>query len=269
MTATIPVPQVTVREAVATVEDRDFRYWESGSGDPIVFLHRGSGPRWSRTHDLLAAGHRVIMLEMPGFGSSSAEGITTAEEYATCVRRALAQLVEGRYHLVGNSFGGLVAAWISVRFPDEVESVTLIAPAIHLPEGFRIEASAEVFDMIDSVEAKYPERHYARPLDDAAKVRYLTLVKGLMTPDDPDLLAGLGRSRVPTLVMFGTDDQIISPELGRKYPVLNPAFFLTFVYDAGHAVDGDRPEALADALTRFTEYTFDHLVERRTTLVHP
>ena len=59
---------------------------------------------------------------------------------------------------------------------------------------------------------------------------------------------------VPTLVLFGTLDGLIPPEMGRLYKERIPHSFLVYVYQAAHAIQWDRPdiyvELVADFLTR-------------------
>jgi pimeloyl-ACP methyl ester carboxylesterase len=46
---------------------------------------------------------------------------------------------------------------------------------------------------------------------------------------------------------------MIPPEMGRIYREIMPNCHLVFVYDAGHAIDGDRPEAFASIVSDFLE----------------
>ncbi|MEE6165834.1 MULTISPECIES: alpha/beta fold hydrolase [unclassified Mycolicibacterium] len=257
------------RESTVTVDGQTVRYWEAGSGRPIVFLHRGSGPLWSPTHDLLSDSHRVIMVQLPGFGTSDYVPTGTTKDYAALVHQAAREIADGSYDLVGNSFGGLVAAWIAVQFPADIRSVVLVGPGIFVRPAQPIVATEETFDRITALEKAHPDRHYPQPLSSETKVKHLEVLQHLLVPEDPELLAGLATLRVPTLVIFGTEDQITPPDFGRKYPALNAAIFLSFVYDAGHAVDGDRPESLAHTIGLFTEHGFDYLIERGRTLLFP
>ncbi|OSC23649.1 hypothetical protein B8W69_23315 [Mycobacterium vulneris] len=268
-TTATAIGAVQTRESAITVDGYTVRYWEAGSGRPIVFLHRGSGPLWSPTHDLLSASHRVIMIQLPGFGNSDYVPAGTTKDYAALVHRAALEIAGGSYDLVGNSFGGLVAAWMAVQFPADVRSVILVGPAIFVRPGMSIDATEEAFDRITALEKAHPERHYPQPLSSETKVKHLQVLQRLLVAEDPELLAGLATLSVPALVLFGTEDQITPPDFGRKYPALNAAIFLSFVYDAGHAVDGDRPESLAHTIGLFTEHGFDYLIERGRTLLFP
>lgn len=69
--------------------------------------------------------------------------------------------------------------------------------------------------------------------------------------------------QVPALVVIGTRDRVVPPEMGRIYKRLLPRCQLLFVYDAGHAVAADRPEAFAEAALDFLAHYEQYVVSRR------
>jgi pimeloyl-ACP methyl ester carboxylesterase len=81
-----------------------------------------------------------------------------------------------------------------------------------------------------------------------------------------DAMRGL---QVPVLVVFGTGDRVIPPEMGRVYRRLLPRCQLLFVYDAGHAVSGDRPEAFTEAVADFLARHEQYVVSDRSTVLFP
>ena len=76
---------------------------------------------------------------------------------------------------------------------------------------------------------------------------------------DEELEAKLGDIPCPTLVVFGTDDRLVSREAARVYAERIPNANLSLVYDAGHVISADRPDALTRAVADY--------VERRDTFV--
>jgi pimeloyl-ACP methyl ester carboxylesterase len=60
--------------------------------------------------------------------------------------------------------------------------------------------------------------------------------------------------KAPTLVLFGTRDELIAPESGRIYARRIPNCFHTLVYDAGHDIASDRPQALHGLVRDFLEH---------------
>src|SRR2546423_933557 len=78
---------------------------------------------------------------------------------------------------------------------------------------------------------------------------------------DPDLEGKLSGLSMPVLVLFGTEDQVIPTEMGRIYREKLPNCQLVFVYDAGHALDAERPEAFASVVLDFLDRREGFLVK--------
>lgn len=117
------------------VQGARIRYLVTGPSDgpPIVLLH-GIGRSledWQLQHPLLDAGHRVISLDLPGFGlSSRMPVVTTLGSLADGVWATLTALgVTRPVQLMGNSLGGAVAMRMTVDEPDRVGTLTLVSSA--------------------------------------------------------------------------------------------------------------------------------------------
>lgn len=74
---------------------------------------------------------------------------------------------------------------------------------------------------------------------------------------------------LPTLVLFGTLDRSIPPEMGRIYREMMPNCHLVLVYDAGHAIDMDRPEAFASVVEDFLQRHEGFIVTAQSSLIYP
>ena len=68
---------------------------------------------------------------------------------------------------------------------------------------------------------------------------------------------------------FGTVDRVIPPDMGHLYKELMPNCHLVFVYDAGHAISTDRPEAFTEVVTDFLERHEAFVISRTETVIHP
>ena len=76
-------------------------------------------------------------------------------------------------------------------------------------------------------------------------------------------------STCPTLVLFGTEDRLIPTEMGPIYREIMPNCHLCYVYDAGHHIDADRPEAFASVVCDFLERHEQFVVTRTSSLINP
>ena len=214
---------VASREGFVETDGLHIRYMEAGEGTPLVHLHGAGGLRLNPSHDLLAQKFRVIVFEMPGFGAS-AENTRTASmrELAATMAKAAAALDLDRFNLMGTSFGGKAALWLALEQRERVPALVLEAPAAIRPAGAE-PPSGSPEEMARRLYA-HPERLPAiPPPDPAVQAKTRQLVGRLRGPDrDTDLERQLADLATPTLVLFGTVDRVIPPEMGHLYKELMP-----------------------------------------------
>ena len=258
------------REGLVEADGFRIRYMEAGQGTPLVHLHGAGGMRLTPGYDLLCRHHRMVAFEMPGFGSSPENTRTrTMAELAATMAMAVRDLGIDKFNLMGTSFGAKVALWLAVQRPERVEALVLEAPAaIRLAGSEPSSGSPE--EMARRLYA-HPERLAPLPVPDLAiQAKTRALVARLRGPDrDADLETQMHRLPTPTLVLFGTLDHVIPPEMGRFYRELLPNCHLVFVYDAGHAISTERPEAFAEVTVDFLERREAFVVSRTETVIHP
>lgn len=87
-----------------------------------------------------------------------------------------------------------------------------------------------------------------------------------MGDDAADLLPSLSCA---TLSVFGQEDRLVSREAGGLWKGQVPNCNICYVYDAGHAVAVDRPDALANVVADFMERRETFIVENRSSLINP
>jgi pimeloyl-ACP methyl ester carboxylesterase len=258
------------REGYVEADGFRIRYMEAGEGSTVVHLHGAGGLRLTRGHDLLSRQFRIIVFEMPGFGTSPENNRTRdVPELAATMAKAIAALGLDQFNLMGTSFGGRTALWLAAQQPEQVRSLVLEAPAAIRPAGSQPPAGSPE-EMARRLYA-HPERVSPMPMPDpAVREQQARLVARLRGPDrDPELEARLQRLAVPTLVLFGTVDRVIPPDMGHFYKELMPNCNLVFVYDAGHAISADRPEAFAEVVADFIERREAFVISRTETVIHP
>jgi pimeloyl-ACP methyl ester carboxylesterase len=114
------------------------RVLEAGEGPPVLLVH-GSGMTASTWAPLIPdlAGHRLILLDLPGFGLSDAldyGGRSLREHAVAQLTSLLAALELERVPVIGTSLGGMWALCLAVDAPDRVTAVaSLGVPAVALP----------------------------------------------------------------------------------------------------------------------------------------
>jgi 2-hydroxy-6-oxo-octa-2,4-dienoate hydrolase len=209
-------------------------YLEAGSGPPVVLVH-GSGPgisayaNWRLTIPALAAQHRVLALDMVGFGFTERPH-DVAYDMATWTRQLLGFLDAlgiDRAHLVGNSFGGALALRFATEHPDRVDRLVLmgsvgvpfdITDGLDAVWGYEpsVQAMRELLDIFawsrDLVTDELAQVRYAASIEPGVQEAFAAMfpaprqrwVDAMVTADDR--LVTLAH---PTLVVHGRDDRVI------------------------------------------------------------
>jgi pimeloyl-ACP methyl ester carboxylesterase len=112
-------------------------FFVAGAGTPVVMLHSSlsSKSQWTALGEQLASRFRVIALDLCGYGDNAlpATGASfTLDEEVRLVMDRLDHLGEAhsRVHLVGHSYGGLVALRFAQCRSDRVASLSLYEPVV-------------------------------------------------------------------------------------------------------------------------------------------
>ena len=105
----------------------------SGMGPPLVLIHgiATDSRIWSPVVPQLARSHRVITVDLPGFGRSApvGEGFELDAVAAAIVDGLSAAGMAPPFDLVGHSLGGAVAIQLAADHGELLSSLTLVAPA--------------------------------------------------------------------------------------------------------------------------------------------
>jgi pimeloyl-ACP methyl ester carboxylesterase len=261
---------VGFREGFVEADGFRIRFMETGEGTPLVHLHGAGGMRLTRAHDLLSRRYRVIVFEMPGFGQSGENTRTqSVRQLGSTMGAAMRNLGAERCNLLATSFGARVALWMASQEPERVPALILEGPAAIRPAGHRPPSGTP--EEIARIIFAHPERLGPLPVvDPDVMAKQRALVGRLRGPDrDEELETRMRGLATPTLVLFGNLDRAMPPEMGRHYKALLPNCHLVFVYDAGHEISTERPEAFAEVTEDFLERHEAFVISRSETVIHP
>ncbi len=107
---------------------------QAGRGPVLLALHGLGGTKASflPTLALLSRTHRVVAIDLPGFGDSvkPLRAAYDARYFAGVVTDLLDTLGIDRAHIAGNSMGGRIALETALRSPDRVDRLVLLSPAM-------------------------------------------------------------------------------------------------------------------------------------------
>lgn len=274
-----------------TVDGVRLHYLDQGAGFPIVLVH-GNGVTSedfvaSGLVSALAASHRVIVFDRPGFGYSDRPRnvVWTAEAQARLLLQALALIGAARPLVVGHSWGSLVAADIALQAPEAISGVVLMSgyyrptvrldaallagPAIPLlGDVLRFTLSPALARLMlpqllkalfapapvsERFTTDYPISLSLRP----SQLRAAAAEAALMTKEAARLSARLPGLATPTLVVAGQGDRIIDSWNQTAWLASQVAGSeLLTLEGAGHMVHHTAGDEVAAAIRDFAAHCF-------------
>ncbi|PYB68225.1 alpha/beta hydrolase [Thermoplasma sp. Kam2015] len=212
-------------------------YLERPGSYPLVFLHGlgGSGNNWLRLDRFLDQRFRMICFDLLGHGRSDKPRIEyTIEVQASAVMDALNRMGIDRFTLVGNSYGGWISLYITVK-KKSPDYLVLVDSAGLNPTIAEIgdEALDKFVEKVMSVEDGNDEYIIRNIAINNSREEWK------MKEDD------LRSIKVKTLIIWGTADNVLSIEYGRKFHELIKNSDLFEIPYARHTPQISHPQIVA------------------------
>lgn len=270
----------------ASLSGSTVNYVDIGEGPALVFIHGLSGcwQNWLENIPSFARSHRVIALDLPGFGCSPMpQEQITIRGYAAVVDELLDSLGIERAVVVGNSMGGFIGAELAIELSSRIEKLVLVSAAglttmeRHNDRVFAgLQRAENVLGMAAAWAATRSEGLSRRPglrkalmLAVAAHPDRLPApliaeqVRGSGKPGFMDALYALGtyhledrldRIEIPTLVVWGAKDWLVPVRDADRFVSAIGANATKLVYsDTGHVSMLERPARFNADVEHFLE----------------
>lgn len=272
------------------LDDPRIAYIDVGTGSSAVVLVHGLASNagfWRYNVGPLAERHRVIAVDLPGYGRSekSADYPYTLSFYAESLRRLIEELGLERVTVVGQSMGGQIAMILALEHPEVVDRLVLASPAgvetfepgegewlrnVYSIEGIRTtpedlirrNLTINFYRWDDRLEWMVEERaRLAKSTEEFDQFAHAVKESVGAMLDEPTA-PYLERITQPTLVVHGRYDGLIpNPYLhpGRAEDVFReaeariPRATRVVIDDAGHLVMIERPEAFNEVVLEWLE----------------
>jgi pimeloyl-ACP methyl ester carboxylesterase len=222
-----------------------------GEGDPLLFLHGGERASTSLPFiQALAKTFRVYAPVHPGFGES--ERTASFDSVGDLVYHYLDVLdVLGleRVHVVGHSFGGWIAAELAVGHQHRIERLVLVnAMGIKVEQVTLLNLFMLPIKKMVRLLYSDPPVAVSTPVlsDREALARYVW-----QRLYDPKLRDRLRRIKIPALVVWGEEDELLPQEYGRVFAASIPNARFVSVEGLGHALRAEQNARLVKTLTAF------------------
>ena len=251
-----------------------FHYYDEGDGEVVVLLHgsgTGASGHTNFKNNFIAlknAGFRVILPDLPGYGFSSKPDneIYTLEYFNKKLIQLLDALSIQRFSLLGNSLGGALSIGLSLKYPDRVSKLIVMAPGgIEDREVYdvmpgikklltdflggnmdqkKIEGLLELFPFDSSIVTK-------EMIDERMEILPLMNSQVMATMDIPNMESDLSKITQPVLAFWGMNDQFIPVSGAMKIGSGCPNAQIMLFSQCGHWVMIEQEKAFNDACINF------------------
>lgn len=255
---------------------------EMGRGPPILFLHglAGSSYTWRFIAAGLAASHRVIALDLRGFGRTEKpfDLAYSPADHAAVVRAFITERRLANLTLVGHSFGGMVSLMLALDRslePHRISRLVLLnAPAYPQPFSPMIEllrAPVLPYVMLNIVPPEVPTilsfamekmglaRVHQRDIDIYADPLHqpggphalIQTARQIVPPDFSHMITRYATITKPTLVMTCREDQVVPATSALRLSRAIPRSRLVVLEGCDHILPEQAPQAVIAEMKRF------------------
>jgi pimeloyl-ACP methyl ester carboxylesterase len=255
------------------LEDVELEYEVHGTGEPVVLIHGSvvadtylpmlSEPALSR--------YKLLRYRRRGFGNSThPTSVISIRDQANDCLRLLRKLSIPRAHVVGHSYGGVIALQLALDHPEAVHSLAVLEPAL-----VGIIPNSAQFSALEPVVETYQNRHKQAALeaflqlvagpnwrewfdrlpgsfemaladaDNFFRVELPALSEWQFTPDDAS------RIHQPMLAVLGAESAPVFPEIQKLVLSWFPQARPVTIPRANHMLQASEPRAVAEALADF------------------
>ena len=260
-------------------------YLDSGQGPPIVLIHGlgGSLWQWEYQQAALSGPHRLITLDLLGSGYSDKPDIEyTPQVMLEFFRGFLDALGIQRASLIGNSMGAGVAVGMALNYPDRVDRLVLIdglpdhvrdrttSPmlkrAIDPPVPVWLMKVGNIFTgrgttrrILEEI-VHDPTLLTPAVIDRSTRNRAggemigpaISLARNLSLWEN-GFAKRIGEVRHRTLIIWGAEDRLFPPQVGRDLKAMIPGSSFELISNAAHIPQWEQPQAVNPLLLKFLE----------------
>jgi 2-hydroxymuconate-semialdehyde hydrolase len=246
-----------------------------GAGEPVVLIHGfpTSGHLWTEVVPFVPAGHRVVVVDLLGYGRSDRPRTrpVTIHAHADRTIQLFDTLGIREACVVGHDIGGGVAQSMAVRYPDRVSRICLVdsvafdgwpgrevrlARAVlpvarHLPPAWLLPLlrGGLLRGYADHERGAHSVAHYVRPFGGTEGRD--TLVRHLVELDATEtvgLAPHLKEVDRPAAIVWGEDDPFLPTAIARRLREAIPHATLDIISGTRHFTPEEAPRRIGDVL---------------------
>ena len=212
------------KEMVKYITDKNQKYLhigkDLGHGEVVVMLHgiESSSNYWDNIAPSIAENHRVICIDLLGFGKSP-KPLNIAynlSDQVTWLNNTLSFLGLNKISLVGHSLGSIVALAFAQKYPNKVKELILFSPVLIPPDQSNSKRfllnKIKLIDTISDTSLLYS--HTAKAIGGKRLQKYIPSMRTInnaVKNQDISLLISTKKS-ISTKILYGSNDQLIDED---------------------------------------------------------
>jgi pimeloyl-ACP methyl ester carboxylesterase len=237
-----------------------FKYIEEGQGEPLILLHGlfGALSNFKPLIDGFRNSYKVIVPMLPLFELDLLH--TSVGGLQKFLNKFIERMNYNAIHLLGNSLGGHVALVHVLKQPERIKSLILTGSSGLFENGMGdtypkrgdyeyIKTKTELTFYDPATASKeLVDEVYAIVNQRAKAIKIIALAKSAIRNNLGDELKSIQK---PTLLIWGNNDTITPPFVGREFQRLIPQSELHFIDRCGHAPMMEQPEEFNQLLRTF------------------
>lgn len=273
--------QSMLNQKLQRIDSLDISYVEAGDtnqSEAVIMLHGfpTSSYLWRNIMPDVSIMHRVIAIDLPGYGESSKalDVSYSLNFYTQILERFFGELNINKVHLVVHDLGGPIGMHWAVRHKQSIKSlifmntiiyskigwgVILFTAAIKLPllrdyvssnSGIKFAMRLGTLNSLSDADLEKYTESFADKVSKKALIKSAgnISIKGLKEIEE-----GISSFDVPTLIIYGEDDRIL-PTIERTVKMIKadlPQAKVVSIPDCGHFLQEDCPEVIKEHLLDF------------------
>jgi len=222
--------------------------------------------RWQKVKELLEEkGVEVLVLDLPGFGITPSPNIAWGrDDYINWVFQKIKEKNWQKFNLLGHSFGGGLSAKIAAAFPEMIEKLILLSPAIIKRRSIKtylfywVAFLGKKIFSLPGFRKFQPQAQWL--VYKLAGTRDYYVADGMMKEvmkkiwEEEPLEGLLEKIQIPTLVLWGKRDDVLPLKDAYLIKEKIRDSELKIISKARHSPHREAPEELAEAIIQFLKY---------------
>jgi 2-hydroxy-6-oxonona-2,4-dienedioate hydrolase len=237
-----------------------FKFIEEGEGEPLLLLHGlfGALSNFKDLVDFFSKHYKVIVPILPLFDLDILH--TSVGGLEKFVFRFIELRNYRNIHLLGNSLGGHVGLLHVLRHPERIRSLILTGSSGLFENGmgdtYPKRGDYEYIKKKTQLTFYSPEVASKELVDEVyeivnSRIKVIKIIALAKSAIRTNLGEELNQIKKPTLLVWGNNDTITPPFVGREFNKLIPDSELYFIDKCGHAPMMERPEEFNSILNKF------------------